>query len=155
MSERKDEKWLDDRLRRAVDGTTPVFDAESWKRKHPRAFETLVQRSGQPAQSGTRRAVRLALRTAAGRLTIAAAVLLAAGILLIGQFEPSPARPVAEPPSVESPSPAHMVSMISLSAAFRRGGIEELDQQCKRALQRLGPRPTSVSMQELFKDING
>jgi hypothetical protein len=30
-----------------------------------------------------------------------------------------------------------------------------LDKQCDRALERLGPRPTNVSMQELFKDLDG
>jgi hypothetical protein len=155
MSERKDEKWLDNQLRRVVDGTTPVFDAESWKRKHSREFQTLLRRSGQPDQSGTSRTVRLVLRASTGRLAVAAAVIAAAGILLVGRFGPGPGRPVTAPQSVDLQSPARMVSLISLSAAFRRGGIDELDRQCDRALERLGPRPNSVSMQELLKDING
>ena len=155
MSERKDEKWLDNQLRRVVDGTTPVFDAEAWKQNHAREFQMLLGRSGQPDRSGTGRTVRLVLGSSAARLAIAAAVIVAVGILLVGRFAPGPVKPMAKSDSTGLQSPAQMVSMISLSAAFRRGGIDELDRQCDRALERLGPRPNSVSMQELLKDISG
>jgi hypothetical protein len=153
MSERKDEQWLDEQLRRAVDGTTPVFDAGAWKEKHSREYQTLLHRSGQPDRSGTGRTIRLVLRSSTAKLAVAAAVVLAAGLLLIGRFEPGADRPVPDRPRDDLRSPAQMVSMISLSAAFRRGGIDELDRQCERAMEQLGPRPGSVSIQEVLKDI--
>ncbi len=152
MSQRKDEKWLDQQLQRAVNGETPAFDAQAWKQKYAREFQTLLGRSGKPSPSGTGRAVRLVLRGSIGKLAIAAAVVATAGIFLIGRLEPGLDRPKARP---DSTSPAHMVSMISLSAAFGQGGMEGLDKQCDRALERLGPRPTNVSMRELLKDIRG
>ena len=152
MSEHKDEKWLDEQLQRVVNGATPVFDAQAWKRKYAREFQTLLGRSEQPSRSSTGRTVRLVFRGTIGKLAIAAAVLVAAGVLLVGRFAPAPVQPV---PTSAPPSPAQMVSMISLSAAFRQGGMEGLDRQCDRALERLGPRPNSVSVQELLKDING
>lgn len=155
MSGHKDEKWLDEQFQRAVNGATPVFDAQAWKRKYAREFQTLQGRSAQPSQSGTGHAVRLILRGFMGKLAIAAAVLATAGILLLGRHGAVPVQPVAGLQPVARQSPAQMVSMISLSAAFRQGGMEELDKQCDRALERLGPRPNSVSMQELFKDLNG
>ena len=88
MSERKDEKWLDEQLQRAVDGATPVFDAQAWKQKYAREFQTLLGRSGQPGQSGTGRTVRLVLRGSIGKLAIAAAVLATVGVLLLGRFAP-------------------------------------------------------------------
>jgi hypothetical protein len=154
MSERKDEQWLDNQLRRVVDGTTPVFDAESWKQKHSREFQTLLHRRGQPAQSGPGRTVRLVLRSSIAKLAVAAAVVATVGFFLVGRFGPGPDRPVADSQGVDLQSPARMVSMIAFSTAFRRGGIDELDKQCERALERLGPRPNSVSMQELLKDIS-
>ncbi len=42
MSERKDERWLDDQLRRAIHGSTPQFDAQAWKAKHPDEYQNLV-----------------------------------------------------------------------------------------------------------------
>ena len=151
MSERKDEKWLDQQLQRAVDGTTPAFDAQAWKHKYAREFQTLLGRSGQPSQSGTGRALRLVLKGSIGKLAIAATVVATLGIFLIGRLQPGPDRPTAGP---DSTSPAQMVSMISLSAAFRQGGMEGLDTQCDRALESLGPRPSSISVQELLKDID-
>ncbi len=153
MSEHKDEKWLDEQLQRAVDGATPVFDAQAWKQKYTREFQTLLRRRGQSTRFATGRTVRL-LRGPVGKLAIAAAIVAAAGVLLVGRFVFTPERlaPGPQPPAQQSP--AQMVSMISLSAAFRRGGIDELDKQCDRALGELGPRPNSVSVQDLLKDLN-
>jgi hypothetical protein len=155
MNERKDEKWLDERLKRAVDGATPAFDVQAWKQKYAREFQILLGRSGQPSQSSTGRTVRLLLRGSIGKLAIAAAILATAGVLLVGRFGLTSAPPVPTRPPGTPQSPAQMVSMISLSAAFRSGGMEGLDKQCDRALERLGPRPSTISMQELFKDIDG
>jgi len=155
MSQRKDEKWLDDRLQRAVNGVSPVFDAETWKHKYAGEFQTLLGRSGRPSQSHAGHKVRLVLRGSIGKLAIAAAVVAAAGALLIGRFAFPPDKPRPSPQPMIQQSPAQMVSMISLSTAFRIGGMEGLDKQCDRALERLGPRPTNVSIQELLKDISG
>jgi hypothetical protein len=151
MSERKDEKWLDDQLQRAVDGATPVFDAQAWKQKYAGEFQTLLRHRDQRSRFGT---VRLTLRGPIGKLAVAAVVMATAGILLVGQLRPSLERPTPGPQPMAQQSPAQMVSMISLSTAFRSGGMEGLDKQCERALERLGPRPTSVSMHELLKDIS-
>jgi hypothetical protein len=152
MSEHKDEKWLDEQLQRAVNGATPAFDAQAWKRKYAREFQTLLGRNGQPSRLGARHTVRLVLRGSIGKLAIAAAILATAGVLLVGRFGSTPVQPV---PALAQPSPAQMVSMISLSTAFRQGGMEGLDKQCDRALEKLGPRPNSVSVQELLEDLNG
>ena len=154
MNEHKDEKWLDEQLQRAVNGSTPVFDAQAWKQKYAREFQTLAGADGGRGLAHTA-LVRLVLRRPIGKLAIAAAVLATAGVLLVGRLGSTPERPTPGPQPVAQQSPAQMVSMISLSAAFRSGGMAELDRQCERALERLGPRPTSVSMQELLKDING
>jgi hypothetical protein len=147
MSERKDEKWLDEQLQRAVNGATPVFDAEAWKHKYAKEYEALLARGEHPA-------MRI-LRGPFVKLAIAAAVLVGAGILLLGRHGAAPVQPVPGSRPVARQAPAQMVSMISLSAAFRQGGMEGLDEQCDRALEKLGPRPSNVSMQELLKDING
>jgi hypothetical protein len=166
MSERKDEKWLDDQLQRAVDGTTPVFDAQAWKQKYAGEFEALRSRGrgvgwGLPHHNrredldrwGKPHPTRI-LRSSFGKVAIAAAIMVTAGILLIGHLWPTTDKPTPGPQPMAQQSPAQMVSMISLSTAFRSGGMEGLDRQCERALERLGPWPTSVSMHELLKDIS-
>ncbi len=166
MSEHKDEKWLDEQLKRAVGGATPAFDAQAWKRKYADEYEALVARSKQAVGWGLPHhnhqdardrwgkphpTVRI-LRSPFGKLAIAAAIVATLGVFLVGRFGPGPDGPTARP---DSASPAQMVSMISLSAAFQQGGMEGLDKQCDRALERLGPRPNRVSVQELLKDLNG
>ena len=155
MSERKDEKWLDERLRRAVGGATPVFDAQAWRHKYTREFRTLLGRRGQANRLGVGHKVRLLLRGSIVKLAIAAAVLVTAGVLLLGRHAAVPVQPVPGSRPGARQSPAQMISMISLSAAFRQGGMEGLDKQCDRSLEKLGPRPNSVSVQELLKDLNG
>jgi hypothetical protein len=165
MSSRKDEKWLDDQLQRAVDGATPVFDAEAWKRKYAAEFQTLLGRGrpsvgcgphSHPQESGGVHStpnIRV-FRGSVVKLAFAAAVLVGAGLLLLGRFRLGPEEPPGHPQQAVGQTPAQMVSMIALSTAFRRGGMEALDQQCERALKKLGPRPNSVSMQELLKDMD-
>jgi len=153
VSEHRDEKWLDGKLRRAVDGTSPVFDAEAWKQRYANEYEALLARGKQAAGRGKPHPARRILGVSFGKLALAAAIVITAGLLLVGRF--GIRRPTPGPRQVAQPAPAQMVSMMSLSAAFRRGGIDELDKQCDRAMERLGPRPSSISMQELFKDIDG
>ncbi|MBM4027764.1 MAG: hypothetical protein FJ280_20545 [Planctomycetes bacterium] len=155
MSERKDEQWLDKQLRRVINGAPPVFDAESWQRRYDREFQTLMARGGRPADVPARGDVCATpwILKLMGKLALAAAILVTAGILLVGRLGQSPDRPIPEPSAVDLPSPARMVSMMSFSAAFRRGGLDELDRHSERALETLGPRPNEVSVQELLEDI--
>jgi hypothetical protein len=47
-------------------------------------------------------------------------------------------------------SPAEIMTMKSLKIAYRRGGIEGIENQCEKALKILGPQPASLSLGELF-----
>jgi hypothetical protein len=151
MSEHKDEKRLDDALRQAIDGNRPAFDAEAWKQKYAAAYETLVSRSKGTAAGGPGigRTVRLAVR----RLALAAVILIGVAVLLPqlpGRHEPDPVVPRAA-----VAGPARMVSMMSLRAAYLKGGQEGLGVQLDKALKHLGPRPNGLSMRDSFEDSDG
>jgi len=47
-------------------------------------------------------------------------------------------------------SPAEIMTMKSLKIAYRRGGIEGIENQCEKALKILGPQPASLSLGELL-----
>ncbi len=47
-------------------------------------------------------------------------------------------------------SPAEIMTMKSLKIAFRRGGVEAIENQCEKALKILGPQPARLSMAELL-----
>jgi hypothetical protein len=47
MNEKKDEKWLDELISRAVDSGQLEFDAEKWKQEYPEEFHALRSRARQ------------------------------------------------------------------------------------------------------------
>jgi hypothetical protein len=47
-----------------------------------------------------------------------------------------------------------MMTAMSLTIAYRRGGLEAVEQQCEKAIEMLGPRPKTISVQELLEDFN-
>lgn len=150
MNERRDENWLDDELERAIDKTTPEFDADAWKRNHAEAYEALIARGQATSNSnqGTGRAVRLMV----GRLAAAAVILIGVAILLMQILSPDRKGPVAKPPA-RAISPARIVSMMSLRMAYRQGGEDGLNQQLDTALKKLGPRPSRLSALQVLSDL--
>ncbi len=52
-------------------------------------------------------------------------------------------------------SPSEIMTMRSLTIAYRRGGIEGIENQCEKALKILGPQPASLSLGDLFNGSNG
>jgi hypothetical protein len=152
MSERKDEKWLDTELQRAVNGTTPVFDAQAWKQKHRAEYEVLLSRKGSSKVSvaGVNRARRWVWNGSFCRLAVAAGIIVAIGLFL----QPVGDRP--EGPGVQANEPpVRMLSLMSLRMAYQRGGFEALDQQLQESLDTYGPRPLDVSRRELSESVKG
>jgi len=87
------------------------------------------------------------------KLATAAMIAIVAGLFLIthdrNQQEETPKSPVV------TQSPAELLTAISLKRAYRRGGIEAVEEQCDAAVKMLGPRLTSVSVNELLSEFNG
>ncbi len=52
-------------------------------------------------------------------------------------------------------SPSEIMTMKSLTIAYRRDGIEGIENQCEKALKILGPQPASLSLADLFNGSNG
>ena len=101
---------------------------------------------------GTSSAARTTLRNRIAGLAAAAVIILGFGLLAIqfGPYEQEPPerRTVAK-------SPADMLSAISLNMAYRRGGIEELDNVAGQAFEMLESKPANVSLRELLTESNG
>ena len=153
MNERKkDENWLDDELRRAIDTTAPQFDAEAWKQNHAEAYEALIARGQTTSNSdrGSGRTVRLMV----GRLAAAAVIFIGVAILLM-QIPPRDQEKPEVAVTPKAPSPARIVSMMSLRTAYRQGGEEALSQQLDTALKTLGPRPRKLSALQVLSDLEG
>ncbi len=156
MSERKDERWLDEQLQQAVNGAKPVFDAESWKQRYSEEYQTLLargQQAGRPA-GATSRIVRLVWRSSFAKVAVAAAIV---GLVVVF-FADQPRREL-HPPGAESrsaaESPAKIMSMMSLRTAYQRGGFDALDRQLQDTLDEFGPRSSSVPIRKSFGRYEG
>jgi hypothetical protein len=141
MNERKDERWLDDQLRRVIHGDTVRFDAQAWKQKHPEEYQRLIARSEQHVGWG------LPHRRTIARLAVAAAIVLATGLFVLRTLRPE--KPISSPGQATDSS-AEMMSMMSLRLAYEQGGFDELDRQLQDTLDEFGPRSSGVSLQEPF-----
>ncbi len=86
------------------------------------------------------------------KLAAAAVIIIAIGLFLVHQ---GPSEPVETTKAAKvAKSPAEMMTAISLTIAYRRGGLEAVEQQCEKAIEMCGPRPKSISVQELLEDFN-
>lgn len=86
------------------------------------------------------------------KLAAAAVIIMAIGLFLVHQ---GPSEPVETTKAAKvAKSPAEMMTAISLTIAYRRGGLEAVEQQCEKAIEMLGSRPKTISVQELLEDFN-
>ena len=102
--------------------------------------------------AGRSSVVRIILQSRSTRLAAAAVIILGIG-LLSNQLrppeqEPLPVRKVAK-------SPAEMLSVLSLNMAYRRGGLEAVDDVSNEAFKMLDSKPAGVSVRELLAGSNG
>ncbi|MHC4618229.1 MAG: FecR domain-containing protein [Planctomycetota bacterium] len=95
MNEKKDEKWLDELISRAVDSGRPRFDAEKWKQEYPEEFQILCSwaRQGRATRQAAIRMFihRSPITKVVAAVTAAAAVIVAS---VIWFSPPEPARVV-------------------------------------------------------------
>jgi hypothetical protein len=86
MNEKKDERWLDELIFRAVDSGKLEFDAEKWKEKHPKEFEILVRREQRDSLANRPNIFKLILNSRTVRITgivsVAAAVVVILSVWL-------------------------------------------------------------------------
>lgn len=149
---KKDEKWLNELIRKTVDSGKVEFDPEKWKQKYPEEFQLLKSRA---AKSPARQANiwTAAFQSPIAKLAAAAVIIIAIGFLAVHQ---RPAEKTGTPKiSKVTKSPAELMTLASLTFAYRRGGMEAVEEICDRAFKMVGPRPTRMSMQDLFEEFNG
>jgi hypothetical protein len=52
-------------------------------------------------------------------------------------------------------SPTKMMTAMSLTMAYRRGGMDAVDEQCEKAIRMLGTRPLRLTLGQLLTENNG
>jgi len=148
MSTQKDGDKLDKLISKTIDTGKPQFDAEMWKQKYPDEYHTLISRREKAALSRQPKIWRIISGKRAVQLAAAATVIVVVGLLL-SRDQQNPNVPAPKPPLIPQ-SPAKIVSMASMRMAYQRGGMDALDKQFRDTLDVLGPRLSSVSIQDLL-----
>ncbi len=94
------------------------------------------------------------LRSKAAKLAAAAVIFIAVSLLMVYQNPPVQQQSPNEPVRVVK-SPADMLTAMSLNLAWRRGGIEAVDEQSGKAFKMLGSKPAKATIEELSVELNG
>ena len=87
------------------------------------------------------------------KLAAAAVIIIAIGIFVAyqGPDEQAASRNITE----ATKSPAEMLTVASLNAAYRKGELEAVENRYKRVLEVMEPWPSKVSITEVFEELNG
>ena len=83
------------------------------------------------------------------KLAAAAVIVIAVGFLVLHIL----ARPQTRADGAAK-SPGEMLTVLSLSIAYRKGGMDAVEKQYEKAFKILGPRRTSISAQDLLAECN-
>jgi hypothetical protein len=151
MNRIRDEKWLDELISRTINTAKPQFDAEKWKEKHRREFELLKSRASRMPSIIRPTVWDSILKSRLSKLAAAAVLIVTVGLFVV-RWRPHPQVP---PVARVAESPAKIMTMISLTRAYRHGGMDAMDRQFDRALEMSGPRSASISVGELLEDLDG
>ena len=96
---------------------------------------------------------RIILQSRAARLAAAAAVIIVVISLFMVHQGPNEQKQRGAPKIAKSP--AEMLTAMSLNLAWRRGGIEAVDEQSSKAFKMLGSKPAKTTIEELSVELNG
>ena len=87
------------------------------------------------------------------RIAAAAVIIIAVGFFAVHQ---GPDEQVDTAGILEaSKSPAEMLTLASINAAYRKGELEAVENRYKRVLEMMEPWPSKISIKELFEELNG
>lgn len=153
MKDQRNEEWLDEVISRTINTTEPQFDADSWEEKYSEEFEILKARAGQKPASAQPSIWTIVWRSRLAKLAAAAVIIMAIGLFI---FHLAPDEQGGSPKISEVvKSPTEMLTVRSLTMAYRRGGLEEVERQCDEALKMLGPPPERITVKQLLAEFNG
>ena len=153
MNKQRNEKRLDELISRTINTEKPRFDAEKWKQKYPDEFQSLLSRAAKGDSDRQPSILKVILKSPLTKLAAAAVIILAVSFFIAPQGPDEQADTTTVPKVTKSP--VEMMTAMSLNIAYRKGGIEEVEKQYNEAFKLLGPRPGSLSAEQIFAEFNG
>lgn len=152
MNEQRNEKRIEELISRTINTGKPQFDAEKWRQKYPEEYQVLLSRAAKGDSVKQPKILKVILKSPLTQIAAAAVIILGVSIFITHQEPGEQEQPkIAE----VTKSPVEMMTAISLERAFRRGGIEAVEEQCKQAYKPIGPRPGSLPIEWILAEFNG
>ena len=152
MKEQRNEKRIEELISRTINTEKPQFDAEKWKQKYSDEYQLLLSRAAKGDSGGHPTILKAILKSPLTKICAAAAIILAVCFFSTRQI---PDEKEQHKITEVTKSPVEMMTSISLERAFRRGGIEAVENQCEQALKLLGTRTASFLPYEFPRNFNG
>ena len=151
MNEKRNEKQIDELISRAINTEKPQFDAEKWKQKYPEEYQVLISRAAKGNLSERPKIFRVILKSTPAKIAAAAVTILAISFFINHQ-----APDEQEQHSIEEVkrSPIEMMTAISLERAFRQGGMEAIEKQCKQAFKPIRPQSRNMPIEWILAEFN-
>ena len=146
MNEQDREQKLNELISRTINTTRPEFDPEEWKQQYPEEFEILRSRATKGASTRPFTMWRVVFGKPIAKLTAAAAIVMAA-VFIAGRTHLGPEPTEVRPQTV---SAVEMATAISLERAYWRGGIEAVEDQCRKVFGKTAGESTSPSVLQLL-----
>ena len=152
MNEQKNEKQIEELISRTINTKKPQFDAEKWKQKYPDEYQVLLSRAAKEDSARQPNILKVVLKSPLAKIAAAAVIILAVSFFITRQ-EPSEQE---QPHIVKATkTPVEMMTAMSLTIAYRKGGMEAVEEQYDEAYKQLGPRPGSLSVEQILTEFNG
>ena len=153
MDEERNEKHLDELISRAINTKDPQFDAEKWKQKYPHEYQTLLSRAAKGDSVRQPNMLKSILKSPLTKLAAAAVIIIAVSFFSAHQDSSEQADTTTV--SKITKSPVEMMTAMSLTITFRKGGMEAVEEQYNEAFKLLGPRLGSLSVEQILAEFNG
>ena len=153
MNKQRNEKRLDELISRTINTEKPQFDAEKWKQKYPKELQALLSRAAKGDSARQPSILKVILKSPLTKLAAAAVIIVAISFFIAPQGPDEQADTTTV--SKATKLPVEMMTALSLERAFRQGGIEAVEKQCKQAFKPIGPRPESLSVEQILAEFNG
>ncbi len=153
MNKQRNEKRLDELISRIINTEKPRFDAEKWKQKYPKELQALLSRAAKGDSARQPNILKVILKSPLTKLAAAAVIIVTISFFIAPQGPDEQADTTTV--SKATKSPVEMMTAMSLERAFQRGGIEAVEKQCKQAFKPIGPRPGSISIEQILAEFNG
>jgi len=112
--------------------------------------QTIHSRSAEHKPS----APKIIIRSRMIKLAASAVIIAGLGLLAVRSLR-QPGEENGSTVSEIKKSPLEMMTAISLERAFRRGGLEAVEEQSRKAFRPLGLKPESSSFEQILIEFNG